>query len=105
MICAERGATPLNAKANKRIEKMDTDKWKSVLLPRDVYEELAVIAKLSGRTLSGQLRISCEHWKQEVLTEADRKVVTDQLAFFKSEATVPLTSQNFAPTMFPNRSR
>ena len=84
---------------------MDTEKWKSVLLPRDVYEELAVIAKLSGRTLSGQLRIACEHWKQEVLTESDRKVVTDQLTFFKSEVAVPLTSKNFAPTTFLNGSR
>ena len=69
------------------------------------HEEVAVIAKLAGRTLSGQLRISCDHGKQEVLSEADRQVVTDQLAFFKSEAAVPLTSKNFAPTIFPNRSR
>ena len=30
---------------------MDTTKWKSVLLPRDVYEELVVIARVEGRTL------------------------------------------------------
>jgi len=36
---------------------MDTEKWKSVLVPREVYEELKSQAKLEGRTISGQLRL------------------------------------------------
>lgn len=36
---------------------MDTSKWKSVLLPKDVYQEIVVISHVEGRTISGQLRI------------------------------------------------
>ena len=44
---------------------MDTTKWKSTLLPRDVYEEVVVIARVEGRTISGQLRIIFESYKRE----------------------------------------
>ena len=36
---------------------MDTTKWKSVLMLRDMYEELVIIARVEGRTISGQLKI------------------------------------------------
>ena len=36
---------------------MDTTKWKSVLVPIEVYSEIKKIAKAEGRTISGQLRI------------------------------------------------
>ena len=35
---------------------MDTQRWKSVLVPRDVYEEIKDLAQKDGRTISGQLR-------------------------------------------------
>ena len=47
---------------------MDTTKWKSVLLPRDIYEELVVIARVEGRTLSGQLRYIHNQWKRDNLS-------------------------------------
>ena len=36
---------------------MDTTRWKSVLVPREVYDELKNDAQREGRTISGQLRI------------------------------------------------
>ena len=47
---------------------MDTTKWKSTLLPREVYEELVVIARVEGRTISGQLRYIHEQWKMQNLS-------------------------------------
>ncbi len=64
---------------------MDANKWKSVLLPRDVYEKLKVISKVEGRTISGQLRIIFEHWTENNLSADDmsyveQKIRTDKLA-------------------------
>lgn len=36
---------------------MDTSKWKSVLLPLDIYLAIRQIAQLENRTISGQLRV------------------------------------------------
>ena len=44
---------------------MDTDKWKSVLVPIEVYREIKDIAQKEGRTISGQLRIRFEKYKLE----------------------------------------
>ena len=49
---------------------MDTTKWKSTLLPREVYEELVVIARVEGRTISGQLRKIFNEWKEDRSREA-----------------------------------
>jgi len=35
---------------------MDTTRWKSVLVPVEVYTEIKELAKSEGRTISGQLR-------------------------------------------------
>ena len=35
---------------------MDTKKWKSVLVPIEVYSDIKAEAKAQGRTISGQLR-------------------------------------------------
>jgi len=35
---------------------MDTTRWKSVLVPVEVYSEIKELAKSEGRTISGQLR-------------------------------------------------
>ena len=43
---------------------MDITKWKSVLVPIEVYEEIKRLAKREGRTISGQLRIMWEHWRK-----------------------------------------
>ena len=39
---------------------MDTTRWKSILVPRDMYEEVKFMAKDEGRTISGQLRMIFE---------------------------------------------
>lgn len=44
---------------------MDTDKWKSVLVPIEVYREIKNLAQEEGRTISGQLRIIFETYKRE----------------------------------------
>ena len=36
---------------------MDTEKWKSVLVPKEVYEEIKRTSADRGRTISGQLKI------------------------------------------------
>ena len=43
---------------------MDTTKWKSVLVPIEVYSEIKKIAKADGRTISGQLRIIFDTYKR-----------------------------------------
>ena len=44
---------------------MDTDKWKSVLVPIEVYREIKEISQKEGRTISGQLRIIFDKYKLE----------------------------------------
>tara|TARA_R110002126_G_scaffold176822_2_gene325683 strand:+ start:120 stop:299 length:180 start_codon:yes stop_codon:yes gene_type:complete len=44
---------------------MDTDRWKSILVPREVYEEIKVMSKTEGRTISGQLRVVFEEYKTQ----------------------------------------
>lgn len=44
---------------------MDTNKWKSVLVPKDVYEKIKIIAKTEGRTIGGQLRHIFSQYKSE----------------------------------------
>ena len=43
---------------------MDTTKWKSVLVPIEVYEQIRKIALQEGRTISGQLRIMWDIYKK-----------------------------------------
>ena len=76
---------------------MDTTKWKSVLLPRDVYEEIVVIARVEGRTISGQLRYIAEGWKQANLSNRDQEYIVDQIKEFKKETgTEALTSKSYS---------
>ena len=75
---------------------MDTTKWKSVLLPRDVYEELVVIARVEGRTISGQLRYIHEGWKMVNLSDGDQEYIAEQVDSFKKENGVDLTSKSFS---------
>ena len=64
---------------------MDTTKWKSVLMPRDIYEEVVVIARVEGRTISGQLRYITEAWKQDNLTKNDQAFIKDEVAKYYNE--------------------
>jgi len=50
---------------------VDTNKWKSILVPRDTYEEVVEVAKMEGRTISGQLRIVFSQWKEDRRIEAE----------------------------------
>ena len=76
---------------------MDTTKWKSVLLPRDVYEEIVVIARVEGRTISGQLRYIVEGWKQANLSNRDQEYIVDQIKESKKETgTEALTSKSYS---------
>ena len=75
---------------------MDTTKWKSVLLPRDVYEEIVVIARVEGRTISGQLRYIHEGWKMENLSKRDQEYVAEQVESFKKETGAPINSKSFS---------
>ena len=46
-----------------RREKMDTKRWKSILVPLEVYEEIKAMSKTEGRTIGGQLRVVFEWYK------------------------------------------
>ena len=48
---------------------MDTTRWKSILVPREVYEDIKELSKKEGRTIGGQLRLVFE-WYME--TSNDR---------------------------------
>jgi len=50
---------------------MDTTKWKSILVSRDLYHEIKEIARLEGRTISGQLRVIFEDWARDVELDRD----------------------------------
>jgi len=54
---------------------MNTDKWKSVLMHRWMYEEIVAIASIEGRTISGQIRFIFEEWKARNLSDTDMRVV------------------------------
>ena len=41
---------------------MDTKKWKRILVPREVYEEIVKISNAEDRTISGQLRVIFSQW-------------------------------------------
>jgi len=44
---------------------MDTTRWKSILVPRTVYEEIKELSKAEGRTIGGQLRLVFDWYKEE----------------------------------------
>ena len=52
---------------------MDTTRWKSILVPIEVYRQIREIAHLEGRTISGQLRLIFEQWKEDRKMEASRR--------------------------------
>ena len=58
---------------------MDTKKWKSVLVPTDIYEEIVTISHVEARTIRGQLRIIFDAWKRENLTDKDLKFLQSEM--------------------------
>ena len=54
------------------MSRMDTNRWKSILVPRETYEEIVKIAHQEGRTISGQLRLIFEDWKRDRRREVRR---------------------------------
>ena len=54
---------------------MDTTRWKSVLVPREVYEEIKELSKSEGRTIGGQLRLVFDWYKDAKI--ADHGAVID----------------------------
>ena len=44
---------------------MDTTRWKSVLVPRGVYDEIKKMSQAEGRTISGQLRLIFETYVEK----------------------------------------
>jgi len=55
---------------------MDTTRWKSVLVPREVYEEIKEMSKNEGRTIGGQLRVVFDWYKDKNI---DAEVIDEQL--------------------------
>ena len=54
---------------------MDTTRWISILVPREVYDEIRAISAIENRSIGGQLRTIFESWKDENLTEDDKSYV------------------------------
>ena len=63
---------------------------------RNMYEELVIIARVEGRTISGQLRYIFEAWKMENLSKRDQEYVAEQVDIFKKENDSPLSSKSFS---------
>jgi len=55
---------------------MDTTRWKSILVPREVYEEIKELSKAEERTIGGQLRVVYDEYKanQETAVGADERL-------------------------------
>tara|TARA_B100000780_G_scaffold168558_1_gene117988 strand:- start:2604 stop:2795 length:192 start_codon:yes stop_codon:yes gene_type:complete len=53
---------------------MDTTRWKSILVPREVYEEIKELSKAEGRTIGGQLRLVFD-WYKESQSPSTNKAV------------------------------
>ena len=58
---------------------MDTRRWKSVIVPRDVYDEIVAVAYIEGRTIGGQLRMTFDYWKRQNLSKNDINVLADMV--------------------------
>lgn len=58
---------------------MDTTRWKSVIVPRDVYDEIVAVAYIEGRTIGGQLRMTFDYWKRQNLSKNDMDVLADMV--------------------------
>ena len=64
---------------------MDTKKWKSVLVPRDIYEEIVTIDRVEGRTISGLFRVVFDTWKSQNLTNKDLAYLTKERKVYQKK--------------------
>jgi len=51
---------------------MDLTRWKSILVPREVYLEIKEMAAQQGRTISGQLRVMHDSYKTRTKWRSSR---------------------------------
>ena len=59
---------------------MDQSKWKSGVVPRETYHDMKLIAQIEGRTISRQLRMIVDQWKDDHLTDNDlQKLETEKI--------------------------
>ena len=49
--------------------KMDTSRWKSILVHREVYEEIKALSHAEGRTIGGQLRLVFDWYREDMKKE------------------------------------
>ena len=64
---------------------MDTTRWKSILVPKEIYEQIVTISHIEGRTISGQLRVIFESWKKANLSNNDQAFLAEEVEAFKKE--------------------
>ena len=69
---------------------MDTTKWKSTLLPRDVYEELVVVPASKAARSADNCATSIEQWKMQNLSNRDQEYISEQVDTFKRQNDIPL---------------
>ena len=51
---------------------MDTEKYKSIAVPRSVYQDIKILAKHEDRPISKQLVKILREWEQDRIREAER---------------------------------
>tara|TARA_R100000700_G_scaffold6935_1_gene10502 strand:+ start:415 stop:576 length:162 start_codon:yes stop_codon:yes gene_type:complete len=51
---------------------MDTEKYKSIAVPRNVYQDIKILAKHEDRPISKQLVKILREWEQDRIREAER---------------------------------
>lgn len=44
---------------------MNTELWKSIVVPIDIYQGIKQISQMENRSISGQLRVIFENWCDE----------------------------------------
>mgnify|MGYP001092098714 FL=1 len=68
---------------------MDTTRWKSILVPKEIYEQIVTISHIEGRTISGQLRVIFESWKKANLSNSDQAFLAEEVEAFKKDQEEP----------------
>ena len=54
------------------LSQMDTEKYKSIAVPRSVYQDIKILAKHEDRPISKQLVKILREWEQDRIREAER---------------------------------
>ena len=71
---------------------MDQSKWKSVVVPRETYHDMKLIAQIEGRTISRQLRMIVDQWKDDHLTDNDLQKLETEKSKLEVESGAHATS-------------